>query len=64
MGLLGLAVEIGRIGKLLVHRIDGVARVAPFAAAGHSSEPITLRTAIFMTLRNEDPGRRSSGSRP
>jgi membrane glycosyltransferase len=46
------------IGLWLLHGVkDGIARVAPFAAAGHSNDPITLRTAIFMTLRNEDPGR-------
>ena len=46
------------IGLWLLHGVrDGVKRVAPFAAAGNSNEPITLRTAIFMTLRNEDPGR-------
>ena len=46
------------IGLWLLHGVgDGVERVAPFAAAGHSHDPVTVRTAIFMTLRNEDPGR-------
>lgn len=46
------------IGLWLLHGVqDGVARVAPFADAAHGSEPIKLRTAIFMTLRNEDPAR-------
>jgi membrane glycosyltransferase len=46
------------IGLWLLHGVkDGVARVAPFAAAGDETTPITVRTAIFMTLRNEDPAR-------
>jgi membrane glycosyltransferase len=45
-------------GLWLLHgRRDGLARVAPFAAAGDGAEPIRVRTAILMTLRNEDPGR-------
>jgi membrane glycosyltransferase len=31
--------------------------VAPFAAAGDEAAPITIDTAVLMTLRNEDPGR-------
>jgi membrane glycosyltransferase len=46
------------IGLWLLHgRKDGVAQVAPFAAAGASADPIRLRTAVLMTLRNEDPER-------
>jgi membrane glycosyltransferase len=46
------------IGLWLLHvRGDGMAQVAPYASAGDSSAPITLPTAIFMTVRNEDPGR-------
>jgi membrane glycosyltransferase len=46
------------IGLWLLHGVkDGVRRVAPFAAAGEGDAPITVRTAIFMTLRNEDPAR-------
>jgi membrane glycosyltransferase len=46
------------IGLWLLHgRKDGVAQVAPFAAAGGSADPIRLRTAVLMTLRNEDPER-------
>ena len=46
------------IGLWLLHGVkDGVRRVAPFAADGEGDAPITVRTAIFMTLRNEDPAR-------
>jgi len=46
------------IGLWLLHgRADGVAAVAPFAGAAHSPDPIRLRTAVLMTLRNEDPAR-------
>ncbi|MGL4289295.1 MAG: glucans biosynthesis glucosyltransferase MdoH, partial [Phreatobacter sp.] len=46
------------IGLWLLHGVeDGFAQVAPFAAAGDTDVPITIRTAIFMTLRNEDPAR-------
>jgi membrane glycosyltransferase len=46
------------IGLWLLHgRKDGVEQVAPFAAAGASTDPIRLRTAVLMTLRNEDPER-------
>ena len=34
-----------------------MAEVAPFAAAGDLPTPITIKTAILMTLRNEDPAR-------
>ncbi|HEX8167579.1 MAG TPA: glucans biosynthesis glucosyltransferase MdoH [Beijerinckiaceae bacterium] len=46
------------IGLWLLHgRRDGRDAVAPFAAAGRSAEPIRLRVAVLMTLRNEDPAR-------
>lgn len=46
------------IGLWLLHgRRDGLAEVAPFAGAGTSGEPVFLRTAVLMTLRNEDPAR-------
>jgi membrane glycosyltransferase len=46
------------IGLWLLHfRKDPLAEVAPFAAAGDQPAPIGIRTAIFMTVRNEDPGR-------
>ncbi|RIA55023.1 glucans biosynthesis glucosyltransferase MdoH [Dichotomicrobium thermohalophilum] len=33
------------------------ARVAPYLAAGNSDAPINAKTAVLMTLRNEDPKR-------
>src|SRR5215212_4876725 len=46
------------IGLWLLHgRGDGMKQVAPFAAAAQNGEPIRLRTAVLMTLRNEDPAR-------
>jgi membrane glycosyltransferase len=46
------------IGLWLLHaRPDGAAEVAPFAGAGDNGDPIRLRTAVLMTLRNEDPER-------
>ena len=46
------------IGLWLLHGVkDGLAQVAPFADAALSDAPVTVRTAIFMTLRNEDPER-------
>jgi membrane glycosyltransferase len=46
------------IGLWLLHgRRNGMEAVAPFAAAGRSADPIRLRTAVLMTLRNEDPAR-------
>ncbi|ACA19112.1 glycosyl transferase family 2 [Methylobacterium sp. 4-46] len=35
----------------------GLAAAAPFAAAGERPEPPRLRTAVVMTLRNEEPER-------
>jgi membrane glycosyltransferase len=46
------------LGIYLLHgRKDGLAQAAPFAAAATSHDPIRLRTAVLMTLRNEDPAR-------
>jgi membrane glycosyltransferase len=46
------------IGLWLLHfRKDVMAEVAPYAAAGDQATPIGIKTAIFMTVRNEDPGR-------
>lgn len=46
------------LGLWLLHgRRDGMAAVAPFAAAGDGNAPVRARTAILMTLRNEDPAR-------
>ncbi|MDB5651336.1 MAG: glucans biosynthesis glucosyltransferase MdoH [Hyphomicrobiales bacterium] len=46
------------IGLWLLHmRDDALALVAPFADAGDTSGPLHLRTAVVMTVRNEDPAR-------
>ena len=46
------------IGLWVLHEFDDpLAEVAPFARAGDSDTPLTVRTAVFMTLRNEDPER-------
>jgi membrane glycosyltransferase len=46
------------IGFWLLHiAYDPMKQVAPFAAAGDLPTPLSLRTAILMTLRNEDPAR-------
>ncbi|WP_186419581.1 glucans biosynthesis glucosyltransferase MdoH [Bosea sp. CS1GBMeth4] len=46
------------IGLWLLHGVtDGLDRVAPFATAGDASTPLTVRTAVLMTLRNEVPAR-------
>lgn len=46
------------IGLWLLHGTkDGLDQVAPFAAAGEADTPLALRTAVLMTLRNEDPAR-------
>ena len=46
------------IGLWLLHlRNDPLAEVAPFAAAGDQPTPIRIKTAVLMTVRNEDPGR-------
>jgi membrane glycosyltransferase len=46
------------IGLWLLHfRKDAWAEVAPYAAAGDDKAPLRIKTAIFMTVRNEDPAR-------
>ena len=46
------------IGLWLLHfRRDAVAEVAPYAAAGDQPAPLRVKTAVFMTVRNEDPAR-------
>jgi membrane glycosyltransferase len=46
------------LGLWLLHLAkDGWSEVAPFAAAGDRTDPLTARTAVLMTLRNEDPSR-------
>ncbi|MBL8567061.1 MAG: glucans biosynthesis glucosyltransferase MdoH [Hyphomicrobiaceae bacterium] len=36
---------------------DPIGAVAPYASAGDASAPLAIRTAVLMTLRNEDPAR-------
>jgi membrane glycosyltransferase len=46
------------IGLWLLHGVkDAMRQVAPYAAAGEGSAPIAVRTAVLMTVRNEDPAR-------
>ncbi len=46
------------IGLVLSHVArDGLATAAPFLTRAPDTSPITSRTAILMTLRNEDPAR-------
>ncbi|MBX9618682.1 MAG: glucans biosynthesis glucosyltransferase MdoH [Hyphomicrobiales bacterium] len=46
------------VGLWLLHGVDnGKERVAPYAASGDGYERLSIRTAILMTLRNEDPSR-------
>jgi membrane glycosyltransferase len=46
------------IGLWLLHfHKDSLAEVAPYAAAADAPTPLRIRTAVFMTLRNEDPER-------
>ncbi len=46
------------IGLWLLHGGgDAQAEVAPYMAAGEAATPLTIKTAIIMTLRNEEPGR-------
>ena len=46
------------IGLWLLHGArDPLAQVAPFLVAGGMPEPLNAKTAVLMTLRNEDPGR-------
>lgn len=46
------------IGYWLLHGVKNpLARVCPFIPCPKAREPLNLRTAILMTLRNEDPAR-------
>jgi membrane glycosyltransferase len=46
------------IGLWLLHfRKGALAEVAPYAAAGDQPAPLRVKTAVFMTVRNEDPQR-------
>ncbi len=46
------------IGLWLLHfHGNPMPEVAPFAAAGDVPTPVAIKTAIFMTVRNEDPAR-------
>ena len=46
------------IGLWLLHGArDPLGQVAPFLVAGEMPEPLTVKTAVLMTLRNEDPAR-------
>ena len=46
------------IGFAMLHgRRDGLDEVAPFLAAANKATRLNVRTAILMTLRNEDPAR-------
>ncbi len=46
------------VGLWLLHfHKDPMGAVAPYAASGDLPTPITIKTAVFMTLRNEDPAR-------
>ncbi|MEN5081368.1 glucans biosynthesis glucosyltransferase MdoH [Bosea sp. TWI1241] len=46
------------IGLWLLHGTrDGLERAAPFAGASEIPVPLGIRTAVLMTLRNEDPAR-------
>jgi membrane glycosyltransferase len=46
------------IGLWLLHfHKDSMTEVAPYAAAGNDPTPLQIKTAVLMTLRNEDPSR-------
>ena len=46
------------VGLWLLHvHSNPLDAVAPFARAGDADTPITIKSAILMTLRNEDPAR-------
>jgi membrane glycosyltransferase len=52
------------LGLRLLHGArEGLGQVAPHLAAGEGREPPRLRTAVLMTLRNEDRPGPSRGSR-
>lgn len=45
-------------GLWLLHGArDPLGSVAPFLAAGQETRPLTIKTAVLMTLRNEEPER-------
>ena len=53
-----LGVVNAAIGLFMLHGARApLDAVAPFLAAGRSMAPLTLDTAVIMTLRNEDPVR-------
>jgi membrane glycosyltransferase len=55
-GVLGLC--NAALGFWLLHmRRDGLREVAPFAAAGDARTPPQSRTAVLLTIRNEDAAR-------
>src|SRR5262249_57455925 len=46
------------LGLWLLHfHRNSLAEVAPYAAAGEQPTPLRIKTAVFMTVRNEDPER-------
>lgn len=46
------------IGLWLLHAVrDPIRAVAPYLAAAQGTAPLRLKTAVLMTLRNEDPRR-------
>ena len=46
------------LGLWLLHGVkDPLVSVAPFLSASAAPVPLTLKTAVLMTLRNEDPAR-------
>ena len=46
------------IGLWLLHGAsDPIGDVAPYAEAGDAGTPLSIKTAVLMTLRNEDPAR-------
>ena len=53
-----LGVVNAAIGLWVLHgAADPVGEVAPFARSVDPAAPVTSKTAVFMTLRNEDPRR-------
>ena len=53
-----LGVSNAALGFWLTHfHRDGLAAVAPFALSAASGAPLQSRTALLLTLRNEDPSR-------
>jgi membrane glycosyltransferase len=53
-----LGLSNAALGFWLLHFCrDGLAAVAPFALSAASGAPVQSRTALLLTLRNEDPSR-------